>query len=147
MLTTSATTVPWEIKMLYDGDCPLCMREVDMLKARNPNFGNKIKFVDIADPAYDPAENEGVFLRLSSNARTPSRSPAEREPWPASPRRPVRTPGRQGHGGLTVTFTLDTTVTLTITLTLTPELHLTTQHEWGGGGVPDHHPFRPTPLK
>lgn len=49
----------WEIKMLYDGDCPLCMREVNMLRDRDAGVG-KICFVDIADPAYSPDENAGI---------------------------------------------------------------------------------------
>lgn len=50
---------PWDVKMLYDGDCPLCMREVNMLKRRDEGKG-KIAFVDIASPAYDPRENAGI---------------------------------------------------------------------------------------
>ncbi|XP_020887497.1 uncharacterized protein At5g50100, mitochondrial isoform X2 [Arabidopsis lyrata subsp. lyrata] len=45
----------WKIKMLYDGDCPLCMREVNnMLKERNEKYGT-IKFVDIS-----PEDNQGL---------------------------------------------------------------------------------------
>ncbi|KAL5544264.1 hypothetical protein UlMin_008048 [Ulmus minor] len=49
----------WKIKMLYDGDCPLCMREVDMLRERNERFGT-IKFVDISSDDYSPEENQGL---------------------------------------------------------------------------------------
>ncbi|KAK8656164.1 hypothetical protein V6N13_108721 [Hibiscus sabdariffa] len=49
----------WKIKMLYDGDCPLCMREVDMLRERNKQFGT-IKFVDISSDDYSPEENQGL---------------------------------------------------------------------------------------
>jgi predicted DCC family thiol-disulfide oxidoreductase YuxK len=45
--------------MLYDGDCPLCMREVHFLRGRDAGKG-AIDFVDIAAPAYDPAANQGV---------------------------------------------------------------------------------------
>lgn len=45
--------------MLYDGDCPLCMREVNMLKKRDKTQ-NKICFVDIASTDYDPARNENI---------------------------------------------------------------------------------------
>ncbi|KAJ8553818.1 hypothetical protein K7X08_024496 [Anisodus acutangulus] len=31
----------WKIKMLYDGECPLCMREVDMLRERNKGLDYK----------------------------------------------------------------------------------------------------------
>lgn len=49
----------WEIKMLYDGGCPLCMREVNMLRRRDAGV-NKIEFVDIDAPEYDPGQNSGI---------------------------------------------------------------------------------------
>nr|GLL22325.1 uncharacterized protein At5g50100, mitochondrial [Ipomoea trifida] len=49
----------WKIKMLYDGECPLCMREVDMLRERNRSYGT-IKFVDISSDEYLPEENQGL---------------------------------------------------------------------------------------
>ncbi|CAN8306655.1 unnamed protein product [Cochlearia groenlandica] len=49
----------WKIKMLYDGDCPLCMREVNMLMERNEKHGT-IKFVDISSNEYSPQENQGL---------------------------------------------------------------------------------------
>lgn len=49
----------WDIRMLYDGECPLCLREVSMLKARDKDQ-NKILFVNIASEEYDPDENGGV---------------------------------------------------------------------------------------
>ncbi|KAL3146332.1 hypothetical protein ABBQ32_003024 [Trebouxia sp. C0010 RCD-2024] len=49
----------WEIKMLYDGDCPLCMREVNMLRKRDKDQ-NKIRFVDISSAEYSPDDNAGI---------------------------------------------------------------------------------------
>ncbi|CAL5014271.1 unnamed protein product [Urochloa decumbens] len=49
----------WRIKMLYDGDCPLCMREVNMLTERNRSYG-AIKFVDISSKDYSPDDNQGL---------------------------------------------------------------------------------------
>uniref|UniRef100_A0A2P2IRW2 Uncharacterized protein MANES_14G069600 n=1 Tax=Rhizophora mucronata TaxID=61149 RepID=A0A2P2IRW2_RHIMU len=49
----------WRIKMLYDGDCPLCMREVNMLRERNKSYGT-VKFVDISSDEYSPEENQGL---------------------------------------------------------------------------------------
>lgn len=49
----------WKVKMLYDGDCVLCLREVKMLKSRDQGSGN-ICFVDIASPEYDPDENLNI---------------------------------------------------------------------------------------
>ncbi|XP_057517733.1 uncharacterized protein At5g50100, chloroplastic [Amaranthus tricolor] len=49
----------WKIKMLYDGDCPLCMREVKMLRERDNDYG-AIKFVDISSEDYSPEDNQGL---------------------------------------------------------------------------------------
>ncbi len=50
----------WRIKMLYDGHCPLCSREVALLRRRNR--AGLIAFEDIADPAFDPT-GYGLTLR------------------------------------------------------------------------------------
>ncbi len=55
----AASPAPWRIKLLYDGDCPLCMREVNFLRQKDQGRG-LVAFTDIADEAYDPAENGGV---------------------------------------------------------------------------------------
>jgi len=49
----------WKIKLLYDGECPLCLREVNFLQKRDGGRG-LVKFVDIADENYQPQENGGV---------------------------------------------------------------------------------------
>ena len=49
----------WKIKLLYDGECPLCLREVKFLQKRDGGRGI-VKFVDIADPNYDPTDHAGV---------------------------------------------------------------------------------------
>eukprot|EP01024_Parvocaulis_polyphysoides_P052258 TRINITY_DN51547_c0_g1_i1.p2 TRINITY_DN51547_c0_g1~~TRINITY_DN51547_c0_g1_i1.p2 ORF type:complete len:176 (-),score=22.81 TRINITY_DN51547_c0_g1_i1:329-856(-) len=49
----------WDVRMLYDGECPLCMHEVNFLKNRD-NGKNKIDFVDISSPNYSSANNQGV---------------------------------------------------------------------------------------
>lgn len=45
--------------MLYDGDCPLCMREVNMLRNRDKGIG-KIDFVDISSPEYSAKDNSNI---------------------------------------------------------------------------------------
>ncbi|KAK4486096.1 hypothetical protein RD792_008764 [Penstemon davidsonii] len=55
----SSSSENWKVKMLYDGDCPLCMREVDMLRKRNKSYGT-IKFVDISSEDYSPEDNQGL---------------------------------------------------------------------------------------
>ncbi|PSC73939.1 thiol-disulfide oxidoreductase [Micractinium conductrix] len=58
--SSSSNSQPsWRIEMLYDGDCPLCMREVEMLQRRDAAAG-RICFVDIAAPDYDAAQHAGV---------------------------------------------------------------------------------------
>ncbi len=50
---------PWEIKLLYDGECPLCLREVNFLQKKDAGRG-KVAFVDIASDDYNPEENAGI---------------------------------------------------------------------------------------
>ena len=49
----------WQIKLLYDGECPLCVREVNFLTEKDAGRGI-VKFVDIASLDYDPQENAGI---------------------------------------------------------------------------------------
>ncbi|MGI0489282.1 thiol-disulfide oxidoreductase DCC family protein [Pantanalinema rosaneae CENA516] len=49
----------WQIKLLYDSECPLCMREVNFLRRRDAGRG-LVTFVDIADDRYSPDQNGGV---------------------------------------------------------------------------------------
>lgn len=41
------------VEVFYDGECPLCMREIRMLRRKDRQ--QRIQFTDIADPAFDPA--------------------------------------------------------------------------------------------
>ncbi len=49
----------WKVKLLYDGDCPLCMREVRFLRKKDQGRG-LVKLVDIASDNYNPKEHCGV---------------------------------------------------------------------------------------
>lgn len=49
----------WQIKLLYDGECPLCLREVNFLKQRDAGRG-LVNFVDIAADDYTPKLHGGV---------------------------------------------------------------------------------------
>jgi predicted DCC family thiol-disulfide oxidoreductase YuxK len=49
----------WKIKLLYDGECPLCLREVNFLTKKDKGRGI-IFFVDISDINYKPEENAGI---------------------------------------------------------------------------------------
>ncbi len=54
----------WKIKLLYDGECPLCLREVRFLQKRDAGRG-LVAFVDIADLSYDPAEHGGIDYKTA----------------------------------------------------------------------------------
>jgi predicted DCC family thiol-disulfide oxidoreductase YuxK len=54
-----AASPAWQIKLLYDGACPLCVREVNFLQKRDAGRG-RVAFVDIADDDYSPEANGGV---------------------------------------------------------------------------------------
>ncbi|TWT31047.1 hypothetical protein KOR34_44210 [Posidoniimonas corsicana] len=43
---------PREIEVFYDGDCPLCQREIAMLRRWDKR--ERIEFTDIAAPGFDP---------------------------------------------------------------------------------------------
>jgi predicted DCC family thiol-disulfide oxidoreductase YuxK len=49
----------WQIKLLYDGACPFCLREVNFLKKRDAGRG-LVAFVDISSDDYTPAAHGGV---------------------------------------------------------------------------------------
>ena len=42
---------PSQFQVFFDGDCPLCKREIDWLKKRDKD--RQIDFVDIASPQFD----------------------------------------------------------------------------------------------
>ena len=52
-------TADWKVNLLYDGDCPLCLREVNFLQKKDAGRGI-VKFTDIADLNYSAEENGGV---------------------------------------------------------------------------------------
>ncbi|MDA0267645.1 MAG: DUF393 domain-containing protein [Cyanobacteria bacterium] len=54
-----ATAPPWQIKLLYDGQCPLCLREVNFLQKKDADRG-LVAFVDIASDRYRPSDHGGV---------------------------------------------------------------------------------------
>lgn len=58
--TQSLSASPsWRIKLLYDGQCPLCLREVNFLRKRDAERG-LVAFVDIADDDYTPEAHGGI---------------------------------------------------------------------------------------
>jgi predicted DCC family thiol-disulfide oxidoreductase YuxK len=58
-LPSDPAITSWKIKLLYDGLCPMCMREVNFLQKRDAGRGI-VAFVDIADLNYTPQDHGGV---------------------------------------------------------------------------------------
>lgn len=54
----------WQIKLLYDGECPLCMREVNFLRKRDAGRGI-VAFVDIANERYTPETHGGIDYKTA----------------------------------------------------------------------------------
>lgn len=54
------------LTILYDGGCPLCLREVSFLRRRDTRLhpdDPRLAFVDIDAPDYDPADHGGISYR------------------------------------------------------------------------------------
>lgn len=49
-----ANHADWEVEVFYDGDCPLCLREIKLLRWLDSRL--RIRFTDIAKPEFDPAD-------------------------------------------------------------------------------------------
>ncbi len=62
----------FDIEVFYDGACPLCMREVGMLRGRDR--ARRIVFTDIAAPGFDPGsvglDHDALIKRI--HARLPT---------------------------------------------------------------------------
>jgi predicted DCC family thiol-disulfide oxidoreductase YuxK len=55
-----------QLTLLYDGGCPLCLREVRFLKQRDQRLhprAPRLAFVDINDADYNPNDNGGISYR------------------------------------------------------------------------------------
>ena len=58
-LTMDAPGEGWRLQLLFDAGCPLCQREVNLMRQRD---GGRclIDFVDIDAPDYEPANHGGI---------------------------------------------------------------------------------------
>jgi predicted DCC family thiol-disulfide oxidoreductase YuxK len=62
----SLSTPAADLRLLYDGGCPLCCREVELLRRRDAssNPGRpRLAFIDIDAADYDPAAHAGISYR------------------------------------------------------------------------------------
>jgi predicted DCC family thiol-disulfide oxidoreductase YuxK len=53
-----------QLTILYDGGCPLCLREVRFLRGRDPQ-GDQLGFVDIDASDYEPQDHGGIDYRAA----------------------------------------------------------------------------------
>ena len=61
-LSMSRTDQP-DLTLLFDGGCPLCVREVRFLRGRDRH--HRIAFVDIDASYYDPPAYAGISYRMA----------------------------------------------------------------------------------
>lgn len=54
----------YPLTIYYDGNCPLCLFEVDMLRQRNTD--DALRFVNIHDATFDPASLGTTFESLDA---------------------------------------------------------------------------------
>ena len=58
-----AGATDFDVEVFFDGECPLCMREIDMLRRRDRQ--QRIRFTDIAADAFDAGSvgvNQGALV-------------------------------------------------------------------------------------
>ena len=53
----------WPFEVFYDGDCPLCMKEIRLLRWLDRKRGN-IVFTDIAAADFDPQGDAGITMDI-----------------------------------------------------------------------------------
>lgn len=49
---TNKSEAPWKLKLLFDGECPFCKREIAWMEKRNKN--GYLAFEDITSPNFNP---------------------------------------------------------------------------------------------
>lgn len=57
-----------QLRILYDGGCPFCLREVRVLRQRDQRLhpdDPRLAFVDINDPGYEASAHAGVGYRAA----------------------------------------------------------------------------------
>ncbi|XP_073679848.1 uncharacterized protein [Garra rufa] len=58
------------IRVLYDGECPICVKEISFLQFLQRNRAGKVDFVDISLPEYDGNKYEGVSYEMAMGEMT-----------------------------------------------------------------------------
>ncbi|MCB9592158.1 MAG: DUF393 domain-containing protein [Sandaracinaceae bacterium] len=55
-------TEDWRVEVFFDGDCPICVREIGMLRFMDRR--GRIRFTDIAAPGFDPVAADATYETL-----------------------------------------------------------------------------------
>lgn len=58
------------IRVLYDGECPICVKEISVLQFLQRNRADQVHFVDISLPEYDESKYEGVSYEMAMEEMT-----------------------------------------------------------------------------
>ncbi|XP_051948082.1 uncharacterized protein LOC127619267 [Xyrauchen texanus] len=58
------------IRVLYDGECPICVKEIRFLQFLQRNRADKVHFVDISLPEYDGNKYECVSYEMAMDEMT-----------------------------------------------------------------------------
>lgn len=58
-----------ELEVFYDGDCPICSREIAFLRSRSPE--DRVTFIDINSPQFNPdlCNKSKTILKSTFHAR------------------------------------------------------------------------------
>lgn len=60
-------TVNWDVEVFFDGDCPLCVREIGMLRRLDKR--QRIRFTDIASKDFDASAYGTTYAALMERIR------------------------------------------------------------------------------
>ena len=52
----------WSVQVFYDGECPLCLREIKML--RRMDRKHRIRFTDIAEAGFCPSDYDKTMRQF-----------------------------------------------------------------------------------
>lgn len=58
------------VKVLYDGECPICVTEIRFLQYLQSNRAVKVDFVDISLPGYDEIKYRGISYEMAMEEMT-----------------------------------------------------------------------------
>lgn len=62
MTTPSHFSTSHQVEVFFDGDCPLCIKEIAFLRKRDRH--ERILFTDIAEPQFHPAQYDRSMEQL-----------------------------------------------------------------------------------